>query len=185
MDSDSLQLWSVIGTWLASIGTVSAVVTSLWLANRQGKIHLGIVAGHRKLVTPGSKDISDLCMIRIVNKGTRPAKITGIGWECGRFKKKIHLIQMFGTPDSDSIPKTLQEGEEGAFLIHFHQDKSDKDWIVSLPKELTKHSERGINNLKVCVSTSVGQSFKVQAENGLKDELRESLKANEKINKDT
>lgn len=178
MDSDSLQLWNVIGTWLASIGTISAVITSLWLAKRQGKIHLGIDAGHRQLVTRGSKDVTDLCMIKIVNKGTRPAKITGIGWECGRFNKKIHLIQMFGTPDSDNIPKTLEEGEEGVFLVHFNLENSDKDWIVSMPKALTKNSENGINSLKVCVSTSVGQSFKVKAEKGLKDKLCESLKAN-------
>ena len=185
MASDSLQLWNVIGTWLASIGTISAVITSLWLANRQGKIHLGIVAGHRQLATRGSKDVPDLCMIKIVNTGTRPAKITGIGWECGRFKKKIHLIQLFGTPDSDNIPKTLQEGEEGVFLVPFILDNSDKDWIVSLPKTLTKHTDNGINSLKVCVSTSVGQSFKVKVEKGLKDKLYESLKANKKINKDT
>ncbi|WP_298769159.1 hypothetical protein [uncultured Shewanella sp.] len=177
MDSDSLQLWNVIGTWLASIGTVSAVVTSLWLANRQGRIHLGIVAGHRQLVTKGSKTVSDLCMIKIVNKGTRPAKITGIGWECGRFKKKIHLIQMFGTPDSDHIPKTLQEGEEGTFLIPFHLENTDEDWITSVPKALTQHSEHGIKSLKLCVSTSVGQSFKVKAEKGLKNRLSESLQA--------
>ncbi|MCL1127796.1 hypothetical protein [Shewanella surugensis] len=115
MDSDSLQLWSVIGTWLASIGTVSAVVTSLWLANRQGKIHLGIVAGHRQLVTKASKTVPDLCMIKIVNKGTRPAKITGIGWECGRFKKKIHLIQMFGTPDSDIFQKHCKKVKKELF----------------------------------------------------------------------
>ncbi|MCT7941553.1 hypothetical protein [Shewanella holmiensis] len=181
MDNDSLQLWNVIGTWLASIGTIGAVITSLWLANRQGKIHLGIVAGHRQLVTRGSTTVTDLCMIKIVNKGTRPAKITGIGWESGRFKKKIHLIQMFGTPDSDNVPKTLQEGEEGAFLVPFHLDNTDKDWIISLPKELTKNSERGINGLKVCVSTSVGQSFKVKAEKGLKDKLRESLKASKAL----
>ena len=178
MNPNTLELWNVIGTWIASIGTVSAVITSLWLAYHQGRVKLNVVAGHRQLVTQGSKNIPDCCMINVVNTGTRPAKIVRVGWEAGRFKSKKYMIQMFGFPGFDDVPKTLQEGEETIFMVPFCANGDDKDWIVRFPQRLAEGNPKIINSLRAVVYTSVGQSFKVKVENGLIEKLQESLKAN-------
>jgi len=185
MDPVTLQLWSVIGTWVASIGTVSAVITSLWMAYHQGRVKLDVVAGCRQLITQGSSDIPDYCMIKVVNIGNRPAKIVSVSWEAGRLNNKKHLIQMFGLRGFDDVPKMLQEGEEATFMIPFHLNGDKKDWLISFPQYLAEDDPKIISSLKVVVHTSVGQSFKVKAEQGLIDKLKESLEANKSSLQDT
>lgn len=177
MDPINLQLWSVIGTWLASIGTVSAVITSLWLAYHQDRVKLRVVAGHRLIVSRGLQDTPEYCMVKVVNVGSKPAKVVSVGWEAGCFKNKINMIQVFGTPGFDDVPKMLQEGEEANFMVPFHLHGDEEDWIVSLPKKLIEGGKNRIKSLKAVVHTSVGQTFKVKVEKGLIKKLEQSLKA--------
>ena len=79
-----------------------------------------IVAGHRVLISPLEKNNNSYCYINVVNTGFKPVKITNIGWQAGRFKNKQHMVQIFGLPNSDNVPKMLNEGEEATFLIPFH-----------------------------------------------------------------
>lgn len=178
MEQSTLQLWDVIGTWVASIGTVSAVITSLWLAYHQSKLKLKVASGIRQLITPGSDHIPEYCVINVVNTGSKPAKITNISWEAGRFKDKKCLIQLFGYPGFDSIPKVLAEGEEANFMVPLRENGDQEDWIVRFSINLLKDNPRIVSSLKACVHTSVGQSFKVRAEKALIDELAKSFEAN-------
>ncbi|MDW6002835.1 hypothetical protein [Vibrio mangrovi] len=180
---NTLQIWNVVGTWVASIGTVSAVITSLWLASNANKVKLIVFAGHRILISRLEKTNDDYCCIQVVNTGARPVKITNIGWQAGRFKNKQHMIQIFGTPNSDNVPKMLTEGEEAIFMVPFNLRGNDEDWLVSMAKTLTEKSNN-INSLKVCVSTSVGQQFIVPVENSLKEKLLEQTKTNKSLKQD-
>lgn len=185
MDSTTLQLWSVIGTWVAGIGTVGAVITSLWFALHQNTIKLKVSAGHRLLITPGSRETPDYCSIRVVNVGLRPAKVTHVGWEVGRWRKKKHMLQTFGYPGFDDVPKTLHEGEEANFMIPFLRSGGDQDWIVSFPKYLVgEDSPKLIKTLKVAVYTSVGQGFKRKVEHNLIEKIEESYEANKNMKAD-
>lgn len=180
---NSLELWGVIGTWVASIGTLSAVVTSLWLAYNQNRVKLKVFAGHRILISQIEKDHNDHCFINVVNTGYRPVKITNIGWEAGRFRSKQHMVQIFGTPASDNVPKMLTEGEEATFLVPFHLRGTEEDWLPYMSKALTEKNNN-INSLKVVVSTSVGQQFKVDVEDNLKQKLNKQSKTNKVIKSD-
>lgn len=177
---NNLQLWSVIGTWVASIGTVSAVITSLWLASRADKVKLKVFAGHRLLLPKLEKGNNDYCYINVVNTGSKPVKITNIGWQAGRSKTKQHMVQIFGLSNSDNVPKMLTEGEEATFLVPFHLRGNEEDWLNSMSKALTEKTNN-IKSLKVCVSTSIGQQFIVPVE----DTLKEKLLAQTKTNKNT
>lgn len=179
MDPVTLQLWSVIGTWVASIGTVGAVITSLWFALHQNTIKLKISAGHRILVTPGTKETPDYCSISVVNVGLRPAKVTHVSWECGRWRNKKYMLQTFGYPGFDDVPKTLHEGEEASFMIPFLRSGGGEDWVVRFPEYLVGDgSPRLIKTLKLTVHTSVGQRFKQKVEKNLVAKLLESYAAN-------
>lgn len=192
MDSTTLQLWSVIGTWVAGIGTVGAVITSLWLARHQNTIKLKVSAGYRLLITPGTQETRDYCSIRVVNVSLRPAKVTHVawqithvhvGWQVGKWRKKQYILQTFGSPGFDDVPKTLHEGEEANFMIPFVSSGGGEDWIASFPKDLVgEDSPKLIKTLKVTVHTSVGQSFKRKVEGNLIKKLEESYGANKKEN---
>ena len=165
MHNSVLQLWSVIGTWVASIGTVAAVITSLWLALHQNTIKLKVSAKHRFMVSPSWGSTPDCCVIFVVNIGLRPAKITQVSWQVGRGKKKKYLLQTFGFPGFEDIPKTLYEGDDVFFVIPFNYKNNDDDWIFSFPRELVgDNSPNLIKTLQVCVYTSTGKTFKNKAE---------------------
>jgi len=180
MDQDTIQLWGIIGTWVAGIGTVSAVIVSLWLAYHQGKVKLKVYAGHRLIITSGSSSRPEYCSIRVVNVGNRPANVTSVGWEAGWFKNKKHFVQVFGTPGFDDVPKVLHEGQEANFMVPLRLEGNDEDWIVRFPKSLVGESGHVsyIKRLKVVVGTSVGQMFRIRVENNLVEKLLESYEAN-------
>lgn len=53
-----VEFWKFINTfapWLSALGTIAAVVVSLYLARRDKSIRLEVSAGHRLLATPGVK----------------------------------------------------------------------------------------------------------------------------------
>ena len=179
MDGTTLQLWGVIGTWVASIGTVSAVVASLWLAYRQNKIDLKISAGLRVAVTPGNSETEDYCLISVVNVGSRTVKLSGIGWEAGWFRKKISLYQKADLPEGDTIPKQLYEGEDATFLIPFKQPIGDGFWIDSIANKLSESNPKKLNSLKVVIATSAGQTFKVKVEKEFVKEMKKYVSEKE------
>lgn len=175
MVTTTLQLWSVIGTWVAGLGTVSAVIISLWLALHHNKIKLKVTAGHRLVITPGEEDAPEFCSIHVVNVGVKPAKIISVSWRVGRGKNKRHMIQSFNIQPYETVPKLLTEGEDVSFMVPFNYDGSDRDWIVRFPKYLVDNGAPNIiKTLKVGVHTSVGDSFYSAVENNLTEKLLEA-----------
>lgn len=169
MKPETFQILSVIGTWLAGIGTLSAVIVSLCLARRNSKVRLKVCAGHRILITPGQREAPDYCSIRITNVGFQPATITGIGWKVGLFKKK------YGTqtvPETSKLPVKLDYGDEASYLISFLGDGSYPNWIEHFPKDcLSDHPRISCFTLKIQAFTSIGKTFESRIENGLRQRL--------------
>jgi hypothetical protein len=160
MDPSNLQFWGVIGTWVASIGTVGAVITSLWFAIHQNTIKLKVSAGLRNLATQGQSDQPEYCCIQVVNVGLRSAKITNVSWRVRRWRTKRQIIQMFGFQQFDDIPKTLAEGEEATFMIPVVSSGDDSNWKVYFAKKVVGDDDpRLLKSLTVDIHTSVGQSF--------------------------
>lgn len=177
MTSDDIQFWTMIGTWVASFGTVAAVITSLWFAYNQNKIKLRVTVGHRKIFSRGSEEVPDYCIIKVVNLSNKPAKLENIGWRAGIWRSKTSVIQLFGTPGFDDIPKVLTEGQDATFAVPFRLNGNDDDWIVRFPKSMTKASSLNIYSLKLWVHTAQGQTFVVKPEKGLIDQLKKSLQS--------
>lgn len=177
MDESTYKLLNVAGSWLAGVGSLLAVITSLWLARRSGILRLGVKASHVQVVTPGMSEAPDYVQVRVVNKGLRPAKVTSVGWQIGLFKK-VHLIQMFGDVNSDSLPKMLNEGEEACLLVKLRDKSDDEDWGVRFARKvLLPHYKLNLKNMKVVVYTSVGQVFRNKIDKSLKKTLLEASKA--------
>jgi hypothetical protein len=80
--------WTFINTfagWLSAVGTLLAVVVSLYLAMRDFRIRLRVNVGIRKLFvgagTHNVEDAPDFIIISVANVGRRPAKVTGLFWK--------------------------------------------------------------------------------------------------------
>ena len=164
----SLQLWGVIGTWVASFGTVGAVVVSLWLAYHQNAIRLRVSASLGRSVETGGGSVKRFCWIRVTNIGNRSAKIAIIAWKIGRGKAKKNFIQLFSSNRyviSDDIPKILTEGEEANYYLPIGT-RDEYDWSLKFVRSMKEcgYDEMHLKTLKIVISTSVGRTFKAKTD---------------------
>ena len=88
-----VQLWMVVGTWVAGLATLLAVMTALYLAKNVEKVRLKIFVGIRE-VFPGDGSSPEHVCFDVTNVGQRPVTITGVGWVIGKRKKRKGLIQL-------------------------------------------------------------------------------------------
>jgi len=171
MEVSTLNILDVIGTWIAAIGTVGAVITSLWLASSNNKVKLKISANTSFLVIPGVSGYTEVCLINIANIGTRPIKINNIGWYIGKGKKKIQLIQNINGSTTGTIPKTLMEHEDISIDIAFVNN--NVNWIADMAQVAKGYD---INTLQVVVTTNIGKTFKAKAGESLINSIKEKKK---------
>jgi hypothetical protein len=172
-----LSLLNTIGTWLASIATVSAVIVALYLARRDAKIKLKIHVGHRILITPGEKGRPDYCSISITNIGFRKVTINNIGWKVGLYKKRFAVQTLWPFPLNSPLPVQLDDGQEAKYLIPFQAQGNYPNWIDDFSKDfLNPNIWLSANTLKLQVSTSLDKTFEVKIEKGLREKLIEAAK---------
>lgn len=175
IDQNVLALLNTIGIWLAGIGTLSAVIVSLYLARRDSIVKLQIFVGHRVLVTQNQKEQPDFLSIGITNVGFRKVTITGIGWKFGIFNKKYSIQILYPSPISDNLPKTLNDGDEARVLIPFKNSQDYPNWIDDFPKNfLGKYPKLSSRTLKLQIFTTIGKTFEAKIEAGLRQKLIES-----------
>ena len=115
--NETLQLWSVAGTWFAGFCTLAAVVFSLWLAYNKDKIKLSVkaekIAREENALFP-----SEGCWIRVVNKGSMPAQITKIGWQVGS-RKNMYFIS--DEEESGVIRQMLTAGQDKEYFLRAYE----------------------------------------------------------------
>lgn len=112
-----IQLWRTIGTWIASLGTISAVLTALWLARRTEKVRLKVYVGLRHRM--GSQ--TEECLSAMVtNLGERPVNVVGWDWTIGKGTSKKQL-GMLPPPSSspDQFPRLIEHGGTAWFMVSF------------------------------------------------------------------
>jgi hypothetical protein len=176
------ETWIFINTfssWFSAIGTLAAVIISLYLARRERKIQLKVSAGHRLMLIPGrtEKPIEYL-NIDIVNVGARVANITNIGWSIGFLRKRVAVQMTIQDGFSSKMPTQLDDGERASYYIPLY---GEAQWLETFAKDfLGKHPRVWSRTIKIIVHTSVGKVFTSRIEKGLRDELVKSAKLQQK-----
>lgn len=173
------ETWRFINTfapWLSALGTILAVVVSLYLATRDRRIRLKVAAGIRTIVFAGQTLESGVKVIsiRVTNVGFRTATVTSVFWRVGLFRKVI-LEQVPSTiPSSSSLPATIADGREASYPLELSEfermniegfRKSASSWF---PKFF-------VRPIKIGVSTSTGKVFLSRIEPSLRKWFFERL----------
>lgn len=128
MDKETWQFINTFAPWLSAIGTLSAVVISLYLATKDRRITLKVDASLKTLIQTGVRS-QDFATISVVNVGRREATITGIGWKIG-FIRKTNLFQVPGAPlYSAQLPSKLHDGESASYFMSVQPDVTGCDWV--------------------------------------------------------
>lgn len=165
MENSLLDILDVIGTWVSSIGTVGAVITSLWIANNSNKAKLKVSASASYIIDTKSKDKPLVCLINIVNVGKKPVTITCLGWEIGRGKKKKSFLQNTNGSILEEIPKTLMESQDLSIGINFN---GSGNWLQNMANLLKDYD---LKTMKLVVATNLGESFKAEVDQSLINEI--------------
>ncbi len=169
---------------MSAIGTLAAVVVSLYLARQGHKVKLNINAGHRVMATPGIKGpYPEYLVINIINIGHRDVQITNMGWKVGLFKKqRQHAIQMKEQDGMSSpLPIWLRYGEKANYFIPLG-DK--REWLEGFIKDFYMHHAKSkVKYTKICIFTSLGRTFESTIEKGLQKIILEQIEKKLSIGK--
>ena len=172
--------WELINSfsnWLSALGTIAAVVVSLWLATRATRLQCRASVGHRLIVEPGAGGIyPEIVVFNIVNTGERPIRITSIGWRVGFLRWRRDAMQLFDRVQSSSMPVELTHGQEARWVLPLLPD--EQGWLASFPRKMLKpHTRFRSATLRACFTTSVGKTFIVKPEQGLLKKISEAVAA--------
>ncbi len=178
----SRETWQFINTfapWLSALGTLAAVVVSLYLASSRAKLKLRITVGHRVLAGLGTGHFPDYLLIEVVNVGFRSARVTGLGWKVGLFQKS-HALQVVDKGEySSPLPVDLADGQEARYLIPF---EGSADWLNQFSNDFVGHPVRlRLFTLKLQVFTSLGRKFERRVEMNLRKKIIEAATKKEAI----
>ena len=177
MSQESWLFINSFAPWLSAIGTIAAVMATIYFAWRGQRIRLNISAGHRLIVGQGTPEpFPEYLAIKVVNTGYRDANITNIGWKVGLFKKQYAVQSIVQNTYSSKLPILLREGDEANYFIPIDKETN---WLENFCNKMLRHSPRiHIHFIKIRVSTSVGKNFESKIESGLKEKLMEIVKLN-------
>lgn len=130
MDEQLLQILNVIGTWLAGIGTVGAVIVSLSLARKSNSIKLKF-----KLI-PSREKIK----ISVINTGHVEFAIKSIYLKHGIFKKRYIYLE------SNTDEDLLKYGHETDIFARYRGPYYYEQWFKELVNGIFKG---GLKRLKL------------------------------------
>lgn len=178
IDKSTWEFINSFSDWFSAIGTIAAVVVSLYLARGQSKLQLRITAGHRLMAGLGTGHFPDYLYISIVNTGFRKALVTGIGWKVGVFRKRYAIQITDKSPWSSPVPVELTDGQEAQYLVPF---AGEADWLNAFAKDfLGKHPVLLSRFGTLQVFTSVGKTFQKRIEGNLREKLIEAARTQKK-----
>jgi len=175
--------WPLINSfagWVSGIGTLLAVIVSLYLARQDSRIRLKLSAGLRQVFTtgPAPPEGRDFIVISVTNIGRRAASVTGLFWK-SMLVRNFYAMQNPGrAPLSAQLPIRLQDGEGADFTIALRDfisnDRAAFLRMLPRPRSFTARF------LRVHVRTSTGKVFRVRIEQDLGQWLMEYVEGKAK-----
>lgn len=157
--------WMMFATWFAGAATFSAVVLTLYIANRKPVPSLKITASN-VIISPLPGITQQGYGITVANIGSSTAVVSSIHWEFGGKQK---VVQFFEPGVSSPMPKKLEHGESAFFFIELDDFSS---WVKSMKTNI-QNAEGSVSKLKIVVNLSTGRSVKCKAEMSLRKALNE------------
>lgn len=136
---------SMLGAWISGLGALAAVVTTLWLANKQRREdveHLK-VSLNIGLMNP---DEPWFISVDVVSDGRRPATVRGIAFTSPHAKHALHLtgFMSYGA----QLPVQLSYGEKAGFMLSYGSE-------IELRRFVSEYCGGKAKGLKIAASTNL------------------------------
>lgn len=165
-----VPILSMAGTWVASLGTIAAVIVALWLAEAERRSDVEHINGRFGYVAvPGRMD--PILAVSATADGKRPVSLTSISLYSAA-AANVYLTPMHLYPEGSSFPKQLVYGENAIFLF----ERSARDGVLDY---ISNHCKGSARELQVFVSSTLKQ-YEVELPRALKDLLEKEALAKSK-----
>lgn len=102
----------VVGNWIAGIGAIAAVFTSLWLADNQRKLNSEEIDVKFNLVV-SPPDMTSRLMVSAVSKGNRPANVKSLSIYSANSTVAMWVKDL--DPQSSHLPIVMPYGHDASF----------------------------------------------------------------------
>lgn len=165
------ETWKFINTfapWLSAVGTLTAVIATIYFSRKDKFLKLKVNAGLRLIVSPHYPPNTELVCIEVTNIGIRKAKLIGIGLQIGRLKlAHFEFIPHNKDLISSDLPTNLDEGD---YANYFFNINTIVEAMKSYPSINVKNRK-----IKIRANTSTGKSFKKGIDKSLNTRILEEL----------
>jgi len=164
-----INIINALGTWVAGIGTLAAVIVSLRLASRSVRVRLEVRC--RVFYVYGEPVQMIKCVaFRVANLGERAVSVEHGGWAVGRGKNVSRRYFEIDDRLGPGLPHRIEAGDAATFMSHY-----DDGLIQHLAKVFVQDAP--IRTLKAYVATESGVNVEVRPDAELVLAVTESLKA--------
>ena len=143
---ETVQIWGVAGTWVAALGTVGAVITSLCLAGRAGSPRFTARLDMFEIQVDDSPQ--QHVLLEVTNVGFMPVSLTGVRWVIGKRKGKTYSYKL---PVDNSIMAEPMELSVGGQVVSSVLWSAEE--VGGLYKDLGISGDKSLKTLKVEVIT--------------------------------
>lgn len=163
--TETISLWSTIGTWLSGLATFAAVLMAFHLANKRPKaIAKGTVKKASFLIQDNSEQG---IQIKVVNLGTHPITISSVEWEYGGDSV---IASYFSDSKSHTLPSKLDHGEYARFWIPLFP--GERNWLKRLAEEI-RNQGRDPSKVTCSIELTTGDKFKIKPDEDIIRTLKE------------
>ena len=114
-----IQVWVAVGTWLAGLATLAAVIVALHLARRTERVRLKVHVGHLVVIAGDGSPFQEHLSISVTNLGERSVTINSVGWAVGKRSQRKYCIQSVSGPFTTQFPVELAHGKNANFMVSF------------------------------------------------------------------
>ena len=123
MEGSQVQFWSMVAAWLGAVGTISAVIVSLWLASRAGRVRLKVKV---QIYSLEGDPEPQAIIWSVTNTGDRRVTIEHVGFRI-RQPRIPGDNRAMPRNQPPCVPRILLPGDHAALKIA---------WQLSTMKEL-------------------------------------------------
>mgnify|MGYP000211837222 CR=1 FL=1 len=163
---------SAMGSWVAGLGALAAVFTSLWLAEQQKKINgENLTNVFDVFVCP--PDMTGRLTVKVTSTGNKPSNINSLSIYSKDSDVALMVAQL--DPRGNQLPMPLAYGQQGIYVLPSNTENSINDYVKN-------RCSGSYQNLILSVNTSIN-SFNIPFNSKVIQHLEESS-ANKPIKRD-
>jgi hypothetical protein len=154
---------SALGSWVAGIGALAAVFTSLWLAEQQRK-NSGESLKNAFDVFVFPPDLESRLAVNVTCTGNKPSNLNSITIHSKDSQVALAVVQL--DIQGSQLPMALSYGQVAGFILPLNSETSIKDYVKN-------NCSGSYKNLVLNINTST-KSFSIPFNNEVIKHLQDS-----------